>query len=189
MYSGVAVLVPVKAFADAKARLAPALDETEREALARTMAEGVLRAARPLPVSVVCDDPEVAAWAVARGVSVVWTPACGLNRAVARGVTTLAAGGSTRVIVAHADLPLATELAPVAWFEGVTLVPDRRQDGTNVACVPAAAGFTFAYGPGSFDRHVAETHRLGLPLRVLHEPLLAWDVDVPGDLAPTAPAR
>lgn len=181
-----AVLVPVKAFAQAKARLAPALNAPERETLAREMAEGVLRAARPLPASVVCDDLEVAAWAVVHGASVVWTPARGLNGAVAWGVASLAAGGTTRVIVAHADLPLATNLSPVAGFEGVTLVPDRCEDGTNVACVPTACGFTFSYGPGSFTRHVAEARRLGLPLRVLREPLLAWDVDVPGDLVPGA---
>jgi 2-phospho-L-lactate guanylyltransferase len=87
------------------------------------------------------------------------------------------------VIVAHADLPLATDLAWLSWFRaGVTLVPDRHRDGTNVVCVPTRVGFRFAYGPGSFDRHYAEARRLGLPVRVVTEPLLAWDVDVPADL-------
>lgn len=178
------MLIPVKAFAEAKARLAPALGDRERELLVREMAAGVLRAARPLPVSVVCDDVAVADWAVAHGASVVWTPSCGLNQAVAVGLAELAGRGATRVIVAHADLPLATHLSPVADFDGVTLVPDRFEDGTNVACVPTAAGFGFSYGPRSFSRHLAEARRLRLPLRVMHEPLLAWDVDVPGDLVP-----
>jgi 2-phospho-L-lactate guanylyltransferase len=86
------------------------------------------------------------------------------------------------VIVAHADLPLATDLAWLAYFSGVTLVPDRREDGTNVACVPARAGFQFSYGPGSFARHQAEARARGLALRIVREPLLAWDVDVPADL-------
>ena len=181
---GVAVLVPVKAFSAAKARLAPAMSGGDREALARAMAEAVLRAARPLPVSVVCDDPAVAEWARGLGAAVVWTPARGLNGAVAHGIAVLAEGGATRVIVAHGDLPLATELAPVAEFEGITLVPDRRDDGTNVAAVPTAAAFRFSYGPGSFGRHVAEAQRIGLPLRVMREPLLSWDVDLPADLVP-----
>lgn len=184
---GLAVLVPVKAFAEAKARLAPAMDEGARETLVRAMAEGVVRAARPLPVSVVCDDDAVAAWARAQGASVLWTPARGLNAAVTEGVAALARNGVSRVIVAHADLPLATALAPVAEFDGVTLVPDRRDDGTNVACVPTGAGFRFAYGAGSFARHVIETERLGLSLRVLREPLLSWDVDEPADLAVPSP--
>lgn len=179
---GLAVLMPVKAFAGAKARLAPAMSGREREALVRAMAEAVLRAAHPLPVSVVCDDAAVAEWASGLGAAVVWTPARGLNGAVTHGTAVLAEGGATTVIVAHADLPLATELAPVADFEGVTLVPDRRDDGTNVAAVPTRAGFRFSYGPGSFGRHVAECTRLGLALRVLREPRLSWDVDLPADL-------
>ena len=89
----------------------------------------------------------------------------------------------TRVIVAHADLPLADDLRPIAdGFDGVTLVPDRRADGTNVLCVPAGAGFDFQYGPRSFARHRAEAERLGLRHRVVDDARLAWDVDVPEDL-------
>ena len=48
----------------------------------------------------------------------------------------------------------------------MTLVPDRRDDGTNVgACIPARAGFRFHYGPVSSPAHRAEARRLGL-LRV-----------------------
>jgi 2-phospho-L-lactate guanylyltransferase len=63
------------------------------------------------------------------------------------------------------------------------LVPDLRQDGTNVAVVPAAAGFRFSYGPGSFDRHRAEAERLGLACDVVFDRRLSADVDVPADLA------
>jgi 2-phospho-L-lactate guanylyltransferase len=178
----VAVLLPVKAFHQAKVRLAPALDAGTRAELARSMATTVAAAAAPLPLYVVCDDATVAAWAEQVGATVLWRPGMGLNGAVTDGVATLAAAGVARVIVAHADLPHALDLTAVAARPGVTLVPDRREDGTNVACVPADAGFRFAYGPGSFARHRAEAVRLGLPLRVLREPRLAWDVDVPDDL-------
>jgi 2-phospho-L-lactate guanylyltransferase len=178
----VAVLVPVKAFSDAKVRLTPALAPERRAALAQAMAERVLAAAAGLPVAVVCDDAGVARWAASRGAIVLAEPGRGLNGAVEAGVDQLAAAGARKVIVAHADLPLATDLAWVAHFDGVTLVPDRRRDGTNVACVPARAGFRFAYGPGSFERHAVEARRLDLALRVVSEPLLAWDVDVPADL-------
>jgi 2-phospho-L-lactate/phosphoenolpyruvate guanylyltransferase len=178
----VAVLIPVKAFHLAKVRLAPALAPAERAALAERMADRVLTAAAPLPVAVVCDDRAVAAWARRRGAEVVWRPGRGLNGAVIDGVVHLAAAGADEVIVAHADLPLADSIVRVSGVPGVTLVPDRRDDGTNVACVPANAGFQFAYGPGSFARHVAETERLGLPLRILRDERLGWDVDVPDDL-------
>jgi 2-phospho-L-lactate guanylyltransferase len=178
----VAALVPVKAFSQAKVRLAPALEPAARAALARSMAEHVLEVCAPLPTAVVCDDAEVAAWARSHGARVVWAPGRGLNRAVQVGVEQLAESGSRRVIVAHGDLPLAGAVAWVAQFHGVTLVPDRFDDGTNVACVPTDAGFRFAYGPASFRRHAAEARRLALGLRVVREPRLGHDVDRPADL-------
>ncbi len=177
-----AVLLPVKAFTSAKLRLVPALTGPERAALARSMADQVLAAAGHLPVAVACDDPEVAAWARRHRALVVWAPGRGLNGAVAAGVRTLGRLGVQQVTVAHADLPLASDLTWLAGFAGVTLVPDRRLDGTNVACVPTTAGYRFSYGPGSFRRHRLEATRLGLALRVVNEPSLAWDVDVPADL-------
>ena len=179
----VAVLVPVKDFRLAKLRLAGALEPFEREALARTMATTVVAAARPLPVFVVCDDDGVATWAESAGATVLWRPGLGLNGAVTDGVVALGEVGVQRVIVAHSDLPLARRLDGVAALPGLTLVPDRRDDGTNVACVPTGVGFTFSYGPGSFRRHAAEGRRLGLSVRVVRDPGLGWDVDVPEDLA------
>src|ERR687898_2847028 len=178
-----AVVVPVKAFTAAKLRLAGVLEPAERAALARRMAGVVVSAAAPLHVVVVCDDEAVRDWALDLGARVVWCPERGLNGAVADGVAHLAAEGVERAIVAHADLPLATRLDWVADFPGVTLVPDRRRDGTNVAAVPTTAGFTFHYGGGSFASHPAEAPPLGLPARLVSDPFLGWDVDLPGDLA------
>lgn len=178
-----AVVVPVKAFAEAKVRLAGALGPGDRATLARRMADVVVAAAAPLPVLVVCDDPEVREWAEGAGARVVWCPGRGLNGAVSDGVAALRADGVAIAIVAHADLPLASRLAWVADFPGVTLVPDRRADGTNVAAVPTDAGFRFSYGAGSFARHRAEAARLGLPARLVQDPQLGWDVDLPADLA------
>ncbi len=183
----VAVLLPVKAFSDAKLRLASALDPAQRRALARAMATHVLEAAQDLPVAVVCDDTEVADWARGHHALVVWEPERGLNRAVEAGVERLATEGARRVVVAHADLALAGDLGWVGAFADITLVPDSRDDGTNVACVPVGVGFTFSYGPGSFARHSAEARRLGLALRVVREPRLGRDVDLPSDLALTSP--
>jgi 2-phospho-L-lactate guanylyltransferase len=177
-----AVVVPVKAFHAAKLRLAPALSPGARAVLAREMATRVVRAAGPLPVTVVCDDEDVRAWAVAAGATVHWTPGLGLDGAVHAGVDAAAAAGADRVVVAHADLPLATGLDHVVGTEGVLLVPDRWNDGTNVIALPAASGFQFSYGPGSFARHRAEAERLGLPVLIAVDQVLGWDVDVPDDL-------
>ena len=186
MTTTAAVLVPVKAFAAAKQRLADVLDPAARVALATAMASTVLEAAGPLSAAVVCDDEDVRAWAEAQGAEAIWTPGLGLNGAVEAGVSHLARRGVDRVVVAHADLPLATDLTWLADTDGVTLVPDRHRDGTNVASVPAVAGFSFAYGAGSFASHRAEAKRLGLTVRLVPDARLGWDVDVAADLAPPA---
>lgn len=183
MARGVAVLVPVKDFRAAKGRLAPALNPAQRSELAQAMAARVLAAAAPLPAWVVCDDDAVARWSARHGAEVLWRPGLGLNGAVRDGVATLGQLGFERVIVAHGDLPLAIELEWTARLPGVTLVPDRHDDGTNVACVPTAVAFEFSYGPGSFRRHGRHALDLGLVLRVVREPRLGWDVDWPDDLA------
>jgi 2-phospho-L-lactate guanylyltransferase len=178
-----ALLVPVKSFRTAKLRLAPVLRAPERAELARALAAGVLAAAGELACHVVCDDDEVANWARSHGARVIWTPGLGLSGAVQAGVATLAGEGVDLVVVAHSDLPNAGALDVIGEPGRVTLAPDLREDGTNVAVVPAAAGFRFSYGPGSFDRHRAEAERLGLACDVVFDRRLSADVDVPADLA------
>ncbi len=182
MSGPIGVLIPVKAFTDAKGRLAGAVDADGRADLARAMAATVVAAAAPLPVTVVCDDDGVDAWARSVGAAVIRVHGPGLNRAVEAGVAALAADGVPQVVIAHADLPRATRLDHCAATQGITLVPDRNLDGTPVLSVPTDAGFRFAYGPGSYAAHVAEAERLGLPWRSLHDPDLAFDVDDPADL-------
>jgi 2-phospho-L-lactate guanylyltransferase len=176
------VLIPVKAFHQAKRRLGSALSDADRIGLVRKMAAQVVAACVPLPVAVVCDDQHVAQWASEVGATVMWEPGQGLNGAVRAGVDRLTRAGARWVTIAHGDLPRAHGLGELAPFEGVTLVPDRRDDGTNVLRLPAGTDFHFAYGPGSFRAHRAEATRLGLPVRVLREPNLAYDVDWPADV-------
>jgi 2-phospho-L-lactate/phosphoenolpyruvate guanylyltransferase len=178
-----AVLVPVKSFVDAKTRLGDVLGDAERRALVQQMAERVLAAAAPLPVAVVCDDRAVATWARQLGALVIWEPGRGLNGAVESGVERLGEMGVAHVTVAHGDLPLAAGIGGLAAFDGVTLVPDRHGNGTNVIRLPVGCGFRFSYGPGSFERHQRECARLGVAVQILHAPALAHDVDLPDDLA------
>ena len=110
----VAVLLPVKAFHEAKGRLRPALSESERARLAQWMAGRVVAAAAPHPVFVVCDDPAVAGWADSVGATVLWRPAHGLNAAVGDGFATLSGKGYDSIVVSHSDLPLATDLGRFA---------------------------------------------------------------------------
>jgi 2-phospho-L-lactate/phosphoenolpyruvate guanylyltransferase len=189
------VVVPIRAFAAGKGRLAPELDEPARAELARRMADRVVDAAAGFPVVVVSSAPEVGKWAEARGLHLL-DDAGGLDAAAAAGVAWCATSSLPRAVIAHADLPLAASLAPLARDAGqpiVALVPCHRDDGTTVISVPVESGFRFGYGPGSFRRHGAEARRLGFGLRVVRDPALSFDVDVPADLerlrASSAPAR
>ena len=182
-----AALVPVKAFYRAKMRLAPVLGAAGRAELARQMAAHVLKAAFPLPAIVVCDDEEVAIWAEDLGARALREPGLGLNGAVNAAVAQLAQEGYERLVVAHADLPRASHLASLAELDGIALVPDRHQEGTNVISLPTSCGFRFSYGPGSFARHRAEAQRTGHRWTVLHDPALAWDVDIPADIVALKP--
>jgi len=177
-----AVLIPVKSFTDAKGRLADALEPAARAELARAMATTVVTAAAPLPVWIVCDDDAVASWARSVGAEVLWKPGRGLKGAVDEGVIDLAHLDIERVIIAHADLPHAIELAHLVDLDEVVLVPDRHDDGTNVIVVPTECGFEFAYGPGSFHRHESTALELGLSVTVVRDQRLGWDVDRPDDL-------
>jgi 2-phospho-L-lactate guanylyltransferase len=182
------VLVPIKAFTAAKARLGDTLDAQERADLARELAATILAAAEGLPVAVVCDDDEVEAFALERGAATVRQVQPGLNAAVSEGAEWAAGLGFERVLVAHADIPRAADLARIAHVghdapvDVVVLVPDRHLDGTNVLVVPTRSGFEFAYGPGSFAAHQAEAARLDLEVVVVHDEALAWDVDTAEDL-------
>ena len=176
------MLVPVKAFTQAKQRLATVLSPEHRHRLARTLAHGVLHAAHELPTFVVCDDDEVRDWALQHGAEALWTAELGLNGAVDDGVRSVAARGFEHVIVSHADLPLPMSLTRVARSDTATFVPDTRRDGTNVMSFPLGRPVPAAYGPGSFARHRDAARSIGLSVEVRVDPSLALDVDVASDL-------
>ena len=101
---GVGVVVPIRAFALGKERLAGHLAAEDRAELARRLAECVVTAAADLPVLVVSSDDDVRRWAAARPVAILDDPGS-LDGAAAAGRSWFAAAGATRVVVAHADLP------------------------------------------------------------------------------------
>src|SRR3954449_4765378 len=90
-------VIPIRAFALGKARLAASLDRAERAALGRRWAEQVVHAAAPMPVVVVSSDPDVSAWAGDLGVDVLDDPGT-LDGAAAMGRDHFAERGCTRVV-------------------------------------------------------------------------------------------
>ena len=185
MVAPVAVVVPIRSFAGAKSRLAGVLAPADREALARDLATRLADAAAGVPLLVVSSAPEVKAWAADRDLEVVHDPGS-LDDAAAYGRHLLATRGHVRIVVAHADLAHVRTLAGVL-VDGsrpvAAIVPCHRDDGTPVLSLPSGVPFRFAYGPGSFRRHLAEARQRGLAVRVVRDPALRHDVDEPADLA------
>jgi 2-phospho-L-lactate guanylyltransferase len=190
------VVIPLRSFAAGKGRLAAGLGAEQRTRFVRDMADRVADAAGAHTVVVVSSATEVVTWASERAFACIADPGT-LDAAAHEGREWLRARGYERVLVAHGDLPLARTLEPVVADASPSLaliVPCHRHDGTPVLSLPADAPFRFAYGPGSFARHCEEARRVGLDVRVVHDPALAFDVDVPEDLTllePTydSPAR
>lgn len=179
------IVVPLRSFTLGKARLAAVLSETEREALARSMAECVAAAAGTRPVAVVSSAPEVVAWAHDHRFDVIDDPGS-LDGAAAAGRAWAGRRELARYAVVHADLPLARSLDAIVADGGApiaVIVPDHRDDGTPVLSLPTAVPFTFAYGPDSAARHIAEAERHSLTVRIVRDPALAFDVDLADDLA------
>ncbi len=181
------VVVPVKSFRSAKQRLADVLDPSARQHLASQLAAGVIRAAAPWPVLVISGDAEVAEFARAYDASTIDDPMQGLDVAVRAGVDAAAVRGATRVVIIHADLPLASALAERLAIDGlgddeVLIVPDRHLSGTNVLSIPIPDQFEFHYGPGSFELHCAEARRNGLVVVERRDQQLSLDIDTPVDL-------
>jgi 2-phospho-L-lactate guanylyltransferase len=185
------VVIPIRSFTHAKLRLADHLSEADRRELVRDSAERVVEASAPLPVVIVTSATEVSTWARELGLDVVDDPGHGLDGAADAGRARVRALGLVRAVIAHADLPRAGSLVPLA-VDGerpvVAVVPCHRDDGTNVCSVPIDLAFRFSYGEGSFRRHAAEAHRLGAGLRVVRRADLAFDVDIPDDLDALDPA-
>jgi 2-phospho-L-lactate guanylyltransferase len=178
-----AVLVPVKRFTAAKGRLSGVLSDLDRARLAEWLASRVLTVVAELPTFVACDDDQVASWAKSKGAQVIWGAGLGLNGAVDDGVEQITDLGFEHVLVSHADLGRPNSLISVARRGCITLVPDRRRDGTNVMAFPTNTPLRSSYGRSSFSRHLEQAHAIrSVELEVRADPDLALDLDTQHDL-------
>ena len=160
------VLLPVKSFNNAKARLSSVLNAKERAALSRSLAEGVISACAGVPVWVICEDEEVERWASNLGTQVIRNVGTGLNE----------------VLISHADLIFPGDLPSLFERDGIILVPDRHNDGTNIIGLPTEIDFSFRYVPGSLKRQKREAKRFDLPLSIIKDTKFGFDIDNPDDL-------
>lgn len=177
------VAIPLRAFRDGKARLADRLEPGDRERLLRAMADRVAHAAAGLPLAVISGATPVVGWAETLDADVLPDP--GTLDGAARAAKAWAQDRSfDRLVIVHADLPLARTLDPVLGFgvDQMAAVRSHRDNGTPVLTIPSRLPFEFAYGIDSFERHRAEALRHGIGFHEVDDPDLAFDLDLPEDL-------
>lgn len=174
------VLVPVKRFFVAKGRLAPLLDAPARSRLGRALAERTLAtiAAAGIEPTVMAADETVAEWARSHGRPSHLDPAGTDLDASARVAISM---GTRPWLIVHADLPLLStddiEAAAAVLSDGDDPLSPSNDGGTSL--IGGRGDFGFAYGTGSFHRHLA---RLSRP-RILVRVGLSLDLDDPSDFA------
>lgn len=191
---GIWAVVPVKEFADAKQRLAPALAAAQRRRLAAAMLQDVLAVLAAAPalagLIVVTCDPEARALAERFGARIIGEHArAGQTAAVTAAASMLAREGADGMLAVPGDIPLieAAEVAAVLAAHGpppaFTIVPAHDGRGSNaVLCSPPDA-VPLAFGNDSFQPHLEAARGRGIEPMVLRLPGIGLDIDNPADLA------
>lgn len=189
----VAAILPIKRFGHAKQRLAGALGNGTRSAMAAAMVADVLTALERSDsidaIVAVSAEPEVKAHAVESDLALVADPTEeGQSSAAMAGLARAADLGFEVALLVPGDCPMMSPadldaLTAAAVRADVVIVPDRHGTGTNALAMRAAGPFEPQFGPGSRERHVAQAEARELSFLVEHLPSLALDVDTPDDLA------
>ncbi len=194
------VLIPVKPFREGKSRLATVLNPDERERLNRWLLQHVLQTLQQVPgilrVLVISRDPGVLALARREGAQTLQeSRTTTLNATLHRAVAFLRARGLTQALILPADLPQLTPDDVEALLEALdrgpfasnqprlVIAPDRYHMGTNALALDPVENHEFAFGPGSFYKHIAAARRAGRFVHVVERPGLAYDLDQPEDLS------
>ena len=187
-------IVPVKPLSRAKSRLAGALPPEQRQYLATQMLLRTVRLLLPLSpiqgVLVISRDTQALAMVRELGAQTVQeSGAPELNSALLRATQASRVWGSEAVLVVPADIPLlsAEDVGTVVelgrYHNSVVLVPDRREEGTNLLFVRPPGIIPYAFGGSSFSRHQYYAREVGATVLIHRSERVSLDIDTPDDLA------
>ncbi|MEZ4643193.1 MAG: 2-phospho-L-lactate guanylyltransferase [Chloroflexota bacterium] len=195
--SGIWAIIPVKPLRTSKTRLAHVLSAEQRADLIRNCLLHTLAVLQQLPAIagswVISSDAVVLATAMAQGAQVLAEEKpCGLNAAVQWGLQTAVHAHADGILILPADLPFMTPgdvtmmIDAVRVHEGngrayMAICPDEQRTGTNALLLYPTTPFTFHYGPGSFQQHLAEARRRQRIPVVTTTPGLQFDLDTETD--------
>lgn len=180
------IVIPIKALADCKTRLAPALDDRARRELVTRMFQQTFAAASETGDPVLLLGPS--RHGMPTNIPLLGDPGQGLNAALAVAKKAAIAANVDRLVLLSADLPTidSSDVRSLTQLEGaaVGIAPDLALVGTNALSLPLpqAADWRFGFGPASFAAHEQEAERCGLHSVRIFRRGLALDVDRVEDL-------
>lgn len=187
----VVAIIPVKALSDAKSRLKPFLNDTQRRRLVKSMLRHVIRAARGAGAEVWVLGTDDATRNVALEECASWRrdAGTGVNQSL-RLVFEEAWNAGESPLFLPGDLPFVTSKSLEGLLTAtdtdsapaIVLSPAKSGGGTNAILIPQRLPFQFQLGPNSFSRHVEEVRRLALEPLVHKNDGLARDLDTWQDL-------
>jgi 2-phospho-L-lactate guanylyltransferase len=186
-------IVPVKPLRLGKSRLAETLSEDERADLNGRLLAHTLTTLAAIPeieqVLVISRDPAALALARNHGARTLQENGSPqLNVALARATVVVKNYHTHGVLIVPADLPLLTPQDVRLILERavdppvVVLAPDRHKQGTNGLLICPVGLIEYEFGPGSFQKHIAQAQKAGARLEIVDLPSLALDMDLPEDL-------
>jgi len=178
----VLAIVPVKRLAEAKSRLAPALEGEARAVLVVRMLDAVLDACRRSAavdgILVVSPDPELG-----RGADVLVDDGVGHAAAIARALADPRAARGALVVMADCPLATAASLDALAAAARPDALAPAEDGGLNALALAEPASFEPVFGvPRAAGLTVERARAAGIEPAVVPDPLLAFDVDIPADL-------
>ncbi len=190
---GVWVVIPVKPLNQAKTRLSQVLTPQERQQLAETMLRHVLGVVQHVPqlmgTLVISRDNKALAIAREYGARTVQeSGAPELNSALMRATQVISRLNGSAILILPADLPLLQQEDVQAIIRmgehepSMVISTDQHHDGTNALFTRPPGLFDYAYGPGSFNRHLEKGHEVGAEVHEYQSERLSLDIDMPADL-------
>jgi 2-phospho-L-lactate guanylyltransferase len=187
-------VIPVKPLNRAKSRLEKVLTPEQRYELAQMMLRQILSVTSQTPgiTGTLIISRDTRAIGIARDFGARTVQESGfsdLNPALERATGVMRAWRAGAILILPADLPFIaaediTEMVELGQdLSTVVIATDRHRDGTNAMLVRPPGLMTYAYGTGSFDRHVTIAHEAQARVQHYESERTMLDIDEPDDLA------
>ena len=185
------ILIPVKDLSNAKQRLSPVMEQSERTRLAHAMLLDVLDAVHSCgrdTVSLVTSDPFAMEAAKQYAFDVISDKLnLSESNAIAMATEVCHSRGIESTLVIPGDIPLieASEIQVIydcAPKRGSVLVPSLDKRGSNAVLRNPAALFPLRFGSDSFRPHLHAAIATNATCVVLSLPGIGLDIDTPEDL-------